>query len=87
MIAGFLDFSGRRIRSNAPMTEVATNLSDGPSVPAVSLLPVHPRSERQFVTRGVTKFVLHADRYEWQFTDVTGVVRDSGSQACRVSAA
>ena len=53
----------------------------------MEILSVHPRSERQFVTRGVTKFVLHADRYEWQFTDVTGVVRDSGSQACRVSAA
>jgi acid phosphatase type 7 len=53
----------------------------------MEILSVHPLSQRQFVTRGVTKFVLHADRYEWQFTDVTGVVRDSGSQACRVSAA
>jgi acid phosphatase type 7 len=53
----------------------------------MEILSVDPRSQRQFVTRGVTKFVLHADRYEWQFTDVAGVMRDSGSQACRVSAA
>ena len=45
----------------------------------MEILSVHPLSQRQFVTRGVTKFVLHDDRYEWQFTDVTGVVRDSAS--------
>jgi hypothetical protein len=33
-------------------------------------------------THGVLKIDLHPKRYSWQFIDVRGLVRDSGSQAC-----
>jgi hypothetical protein len=44
----------------------------------------HPRGQRQVVTRGVARFDLHPDRYEWRFTDLAGVVQDQGSQTCRI---
>jgi hypothetical protein len=44
---------------------------------------VHPLSESQVITRGVTRFDLYRDRYEWSLTDLTGVVRDTGVQPCR----
>jgi hypothetical protein len=44
---------------------------------------VHPLSESQVITRGVARFDLYPDRYEWSFTDITGVKRDRGSQMCR----
>jgi acid phosphatase type 7 len=49
----------------------------------MSILTLHPHNEANAVTRGVMKFDLYADRYEWKFTDVSGVVRDTGVQACR----
>jgi hypothetical protein len=42
-----------------------------------------PDSEKVVVAHGVVRFDLHPDRYEWTFTDVSGVVRDSGTQICR----
>jgi calcineurin-like phosphoesterase family protein len=51
-------------------------------VGTMNILKVHPLSERQFVARGAMRFDLYADRYEWKFTDLTGVVRDSGVQIC-----
>jgi hypothetical protein len=43
----------------------------------------HPHSEQQIVEHGVFRLVLHADRYEWEFIDIAGVIRDSGSTLCR----
>jgi hypothetical protein len=43
----------------------------------------HPLCERFVSAIGVARFDLHSDHYKWTFTDVTGVVRDSGSQLCR----
>jgi len=47
------------------------------------ILTVHPHSERQLITHGMFKLWLYADRYEWQFVDMSGVVQDSGAQATR----
>jgi len=47
------------------------------------VLAMDPNCERVIVTRGVTRFDLYPDRYEWSFTDTNGVVQDSGSQRCR----
>jgi hypothetical protein len=52
-------------------------------VPTMPAFTPHPQVEKIVVTRGVVQFTLHADRYEWKLTDVTGVVRDSGTQTCR----
>lgn len=52
-------------------------------VKPMTILSVHRHSERQVVTRGIVRLALHPDRYEWRFTDLTGVVRDSGTQPCR----
>jgi calcineurin-like phosphoesterase family protein len=49
----------------------------------MSILTRHPNSEAYSIARGITKFDLYGDRYEWKFTDLSGVVRDSGSQSCR----
>jgi acid phosphatase type 7 len=49
----------------------------------MDVLTVHPHSESQVLTRGVVRFDLHTDRYEWTLTDLAGVVRDSGVQMCR----
>jgi hypothetical protein len=46
---------------------------------------VHPLSERQVIARGMVRFDLYDDRYEWSFTDISGVQRDAGSQACRLT--
>jgi hypothetical protein len=35
------------------------------------------------VARGVARFDLYSDRYTWKFTDIDGVVRDSGTEMCR----
>lgn len=32
---------------------------------------------------GVAKLTLNASSYSWQFIDITGAIRDSGSDACR----
>jgi acid phosphatase type 7 len=52
-------------------------------VPTMPPFSPHPQVEKIVVTRGVVKFTLYADRYEWNLTDLTGVVRDSGRQSCR----
>jgi hypothetical protein len=52
-------------------------------VPTMPAFTTHPQVEQLVVTRGVVQFTLYADRYEWILTDVTGVVRDSGTQTCR----
>lgn len=49
----------------------------------MDILTVHPRSERQVISRGIVQFELHADHYAWKLTDTAGVVRDSGTQMCR----
>jgi acid phosphatase type 7 len=49
----------------------------------MDILTPHPRSQRRLVTRGISRFELHSDRYTWKFTDLKGVVRDSGTQFCR----
>ena len=41
-----------------------------------------PDSEKVVVEHGVARFDLHPDHYEWTFTDINGVVRDSGTQLC-----
>jgi predicted phosphodiesterase len=48
---------------------------------------MHQHCEKAVVERGVVQFDLLADRYEWRFTDINGVVRDSGIQMCRKIAA
>jgi hypothetical protein len=52
-------------------------------VKPMDILTAHPRSQRRLVTRGIAQFELHSDRYTWKFTDLNGVVRDSGTQFCR----
>lgn len=52
-------------------------------VKPMNILSVHPHSQLQVVNRGVFKLSLYPDRYEWQFTDLSGVVRDSGKELCR----
>lgn len=47
------------------------------------ILSRHPDCESVVVAKGVVRFDLYPDRYEWTFTDLAGVVRDSGSQLCR----
>jgi 3',5'-cyclic AMP phosphodiesterase CpdA len=39
-------------------------------------------NEKMLVAFGVLKLNLFADRYEWQFIDIAGTVRDSGSDTC-----
>jgi hypothetical protein len=43
----------------------------------------HPYVEKIVVAHGVIRLTLHVDRYEWRMTALNGVVRDSGTQACR----
>ena len=47
---------------------------------------MHQHCESAVIERGVVQFDLLADRYEWKFTDINGVVRDSGIQMCRKGA-
>jgi hypothetical protein len=49
--------------------------------------PAHSASESIAVEHGVVRFDLYPDRYEWSFTDITGVKRDRGSQLCRQAVA
>jgi predicted phosphodiesterase len=44
---------------------------------------VDPNCEKNIIARGIVRFDLHSDRYEWTFTDTNGVVRDKGSELCR----
>lgn len=53
----------------------------------MDILRVDPASEKQYVGRGAMRFDLYPDRYEWVFTDLSGVVRDAGTQLCRKAAA
>ncbi len=39
-------------------------------------------NEKAVIAWGVLKFKLYSNRYEWQFIDIDGVVRDSGSDQC-----
>jgi hypothetical protein len=45
---------------------------------------VHPASEVQAVERGIFRLDLNPDSYGWRFTDIHGVVRDEGTQTCKV---
>jgi hypothetical protein len=47
------------------------------------VLSRHPLCQSALVTRGVMRFDLYRDRYEWSFTDTANVVRDRGTQMCR----
>jgi hypothetical protein len=47
------------------------------------VLSRHSLCRRAAVARGVLRFDLYRDRYEWSFTDTAGVVRDGGTQMCR----
>jgi acid phosphatase type 7 len=49
----------------------------------MGVLTRHQLCEKFVVARGVARFDLYPDRYQWTFTDVAGIVRDSGSQSCR----
>ena len=55
----------------------------GGVVPMPPFAQRHPYVERIVPVRGVAKFTLRSDRYEWKFTDLDGTVRDSGIQMCR----
>jgi acid phosphatase type 7 len=44
---------------------------------------VDPNCEKTIIARGIVRFDLYSDHYEWTFTDTTGVVRDRGSELCR----
>jgi acid phosphatase type 7 len=48
---------------------------------------VHPLSQSQVITRGMARFDLYPDRYEWSFIDMMGVKRDWGRQVCRQAVA
>ena len=48
-----------------------------------SVLTRHTYSQKRIVAHGVFRLVLHSDHYEWQFIDVAGGIRDSGSQLCK----
>jgi hypothetical protein len=52
-------------------------------VKPMPIAAVHPRSERQLIECGVTRFELYPDRYEWTFTNTSGVMKDSGTQTCK----
>lgn len=39
-------------------------------------------TERMISAHGVIRLTLNADSYSWQFIDINGNVRDSGSEAC-----
>jgi acid phosphatase type 7 len=52
-------------------------------VKPMDILTVHPHSERQVITKGVTRLTLRPDGYDWSFSDLNGVVRDQGSEVCR----
>jgi hypothetical protein len=56
-------------------------------VKSMDILTVDPKSERQVIAKGIVRFDLYPDRYDWTFTDVSGVVRDQGSQATRLTGA
>jgi acid phosphatase type 7 len=43
----------------------------------------HAQCQVQVVTRGLFELKLYPDRYEWKFSDMSNVVRDSGMQMCR----
>ena len=47
------------------------------------VLSRHPNCQNVTVARGVARFDLYRDHYEWRFTDTDGVVWDKGSQLCR----
>jgi 3',5'-cyclic AMP phosphodiesterase CpdA len=48
-----------------------------------SIVEKHADCEAVVVTHGVLRLDLNRDNYAWTFTDITGVVRHSGMQACR----
>ena len=52
----------------------------------MGVLTQHPMCEKFVVARGVARFDLFPDRYQWTFTDTAGIVRDSGTQMCRAVA-
>jgi hypothetical protein len=39
-------------------------------------------TERMIAAHGVLRLTLNADSYDWEFVDINGNVRDSGSEAC-----
>jgi hypothetical protein len=45
--------------------------------------PQHPDCESVVVAKGVVRFDLYPDRYQWTFTDIAGVVRDRGTEMCQ----
>lgn len=47
------------------------------------VISVDPNCEKNIVTRGIVRFGLYSDHYEWSLTDLNGVVRDKGSELCR----
>jgi predicted phosphodiesterase len=47
------------------------------------VLSRHPNCQNVTLARGVARFDLYSDRYTWKFTDIDGVVRDSGTEMCR----
>jgi hypothetical protein len=74
----------RRLRngavSKAGVRQFVVGTAGLKNMPASS---VHPSCESTFAERGIVKFSLYADRYEWKFTDIFGVVRDKGVQLCK----
>ena len=44
---------------------------------------MHPTCQKAVVSRGIMRLDLSADSYAWSFTDLDGVVKDSGTQSCR----
>ena len=47
------------------------------------VLSRHPLCQSAVVARGIMRFDLYRDRYEWSFIDTANVVRDRGTQMCR----
>jgi hypothetical protein len=73
------------VRSTAGIREFVVGTGGGILMP-VDPAP-HPASQVRVVAHGVLKLTLHADHYDWAFTDVKGQVRDRGSQLCRLQVA
>ncbi|HYF38035.1 MAG TPA: hypothetical protein VD930_00005, partial [Gemmatimonadales bacterium] len=68
---------------SASSTGIRQFLTGVGGVNNMDILTVHPLSQSQVIAKGIVKFTLHSDRYEWSFKDLSGVVRDSGVQTTR----
>jgi|tagenome__1003787_1003787.scaffolds.fasta_scaffold20976665_4 hypothetical protein len=53
-------------------------------VKTMGILALHPNTEARSISKGIVQYDLYPDHYEWKYTDLQGIVRDQGSQVCKI---